>query len=84
MKKVTIEEILYVLNNTEKLAINDKNLDSNLPEMGMDSITFIQVIVSLEETFGCEIPDHKLLITEMDTVRKMFTTLCDLYNDDVR
>ena len=79
MKNVTIEEILHVLNKTEKLEIDNNHLDDNLPELGMDSITFIQVIVALEEAFDCEIPDHKLLISEMDTARKMYATLCDLY-----
>ena len=37
----------------------------------MDSITFIRIIVELEELFEIEIPDEKLLITEMSTIRKM-------------
>ena len=45
----------------------------------MDSITFIQIIVKLEETFDCEIPDSKLLISEMDTVQKIFDVLQELY-----
>lgn len=41
----------------------------------MDSITFIRIIVSLEEEFECETPDSKLLLTEMNTVYKMFEVL---------
>ena len=47
----------------------------------MDSITFIQVVVALEEAFECEIPDEKLLITEMDTVQKMVDVLQSVYDN---
>ena len=52
-----------------------EQLEDSLPELGMDSITFIQIVVALEEEFECEIPDEKLLITEMDTVQKMLDVL---------
>ena len=45
-------------------------LDSNLTDLGMDSFAFIQIIVAIEEEFECEIPDTKLLIMEMDTLKK--------------
>lgn len=41
----------------------------------MDSIKFIQIIVSLEEAFECEIPDEKLLLAEMNSVNKMLEVL---------
>ena len=47
----------------------------------MDPISFIQIIVAWEEEFDCEIPDEKLLITEMDTVQKMIGVLQALYDD---
>ena len=49
--------------------------------MGMDSITFIQIVVALEEEFECEIPDEKLLITEMDTVQKIVDVLQSIYDN---
>ena len=79
MKEVTINRILDVINEFENIEINDKQLDEKLSELGMDSITFIQIIVKLEETFDCEIPDSKLLISEMNTVHKMFDVLQELY-----
>lgn len=63
----------------DNIAISSKQLDENLPNLGMDSISFIQIIVGLEEAFDCEIPDSKLLISEMDTVQKMFDVLQELY-----
>lgn len=79
MKAVSVADILNVINNSEKLDISEEQLDEKLPDLGMDSITFIQIIVGLEEVFDCEIPDSKLLISEMDTVQKMFNVLQELY-----
>lgn len=60
------------IENIEKaIVINSTQLDDDLAELGMDSITFIHIIVALEELFEIEIPDEKLLITEMSTIRKM-------------
>ena len=81
MNTVTIENVLEVVNSAEKFEITIEQLDENLPDLGMDSITFIQIIVALEERFECEIPDEKLLITEMDTVQKMIDVLQALYDD---
>lgn len=79
MREVTIKEILDVINESDNLNISEEQLTKNLAELGMDSITFIQIIVKLEEVFDCEIPDSKLLLSEMDTVQKMFDVLEELY-----
>lgn len=79
MKTVTSEKVLMIVNSAEGLEISMEQLNENLTDMGMDSITFIQIIVGLEEAFDCEIPDSKLLITEMDTVQKMINVLKELY-----
>lgn len=81
MKEVTIKGILEIINKFENLDINEDKVEENLPNLGMDSITFIQIIVGLEEAFDCEVPDSKLLITEMDTVQKMFDVLHELYKE---
>lgn len=81
MKEVTIEGVLAVINESENLEISKDQLEDNLTDCGMDSITFIQIIVAIEEAFECEIPDSKLLLTEMDTVQKMIDVLQELYND---
>lgn len=81
MKEVTIEGVLAIINDSENLKNNKEQLEVNLQDLGMDSITFIQIIVGLEEAFDCEIPDEKLLITEMDTVQKMIDVLESLYDE---
>lgn len=78
-----IEKVLNIINASSNFKITYEQLDENLVTLGMDSMTFIQIIVGLEETFDCEIPDSKLLVSEMDTVRKMadiLQTLCDERN----
>lgn len=82
MNTISAENVLRVLNevlNDQDVTIEQVNDD--LTKMGMDSIRFIQIIVSLEDAFNCEIPDSKLLITEMDTVQKMVDVLQELSKD---
>ena len=79
MKEVTVEGILRVVNSLDNIGVSTEQLDESLPNLGMDSISFIQIVVGLEETFDCEIPDSKLLISEMDTIRKILDVLQELY-----
>ncbi|PWL98725.1 MAG: hypothetical protein DBY04_03500 [Clostridiales bacterium] len=79
MRQVQIEKIIEVVNKTENVKIDLNQIDENLVDKGMDSITFIQIIVGLEEMFDCEIPDSKLLISEMDSVKKIFDVLENLH-----
>ena len=41
----------------------------------MDSIDFIQIVVSLETKFECEIPESKFSIGELNTINKMLDIL---------
>lgn len=66
------DKILEIINaNIESADIQIEQADEDLSLIGMDSITFIKIVVALEETFEIEIPDEKLLITEMGTINKM-------------
>ena len=78
MKEIKLMDVINVINKSENLKLSASQSEDNLSELGMDSITFIQIIVGLEEAFDCEIPDSKLLITEMDTVQKMFEVLREI------
>ncbi|MBQ6171865.1 MAG: acyl carrier protein [Clostridia bacterium] len=79
MKEVSTAFVLDIINRSDKIEVSQEQLKDSLPELGMDSITFIQIVVALEEEFECEIPDEKLLITEMDTVQKMLDVLQSIY-----
>ena len=78
MKAISVEGVLRVINSLDNIEVSCEQLDESLPDLGMDSISFIQIVVGLEEAFNCEIPDSKLLITEMDTVQKMYDVLREI------
>ncbi len=78
MKEISVEGVLRVINSLDNIEVSCEQLDESLPDLGMDSISFIQIVVGLEEAFDCEIPDSKLLISEMDTVQKMLDVLQEL------
>ena len=72
MREDILDKVLKVLNaNLENTEITSEQIDEDLSALGMDSITFIRVIVVLEEAFDIEIPDEYLLLTEMNTISKM-------------
>ena len=65
-------KILKIINsNIEDVKIQPEQADEELFLIILDSIKFIQIMVALEDAFEIEIPDEKLLITEMGTLNKM-------------
>ena len=82
MQQVTIETVLPIINASIKdVELTVENLNDNLTEFGVDSIAFIQIVVALEEILGCEIPDSKLILSEMDTINKLMEVLKSLYDE---
>ena len=82
MKEINTNKVIDILNvNIKNAEITSDKLDQSLIELGMESIIFVQIIVAIEEEFECEIPDSKLLITEMDTVEKIMNVLQTLYDE---
>lgn len=57
------------------LSISENQFDEDLTVLGMDSISFIRLVVNLEDEFKCEISDSQLLISEMNTVNKIVSVL---------
>ena len=79
MKEILFDKIREIINSClENVEIFEDMMNEDLTKMGMDSITFIRIIVALEEEFECEVPDSKLLNTEMNTVAKMIQVLKDI------
>ena len=58
-----------IINLTEP--IEDISIDTNLQNIGMDSITFVRVVVEIENKFRIEFPDDKLIITEAGTINQL-------------
>ena len=82
MKVIDVNKVVEILNaSIENAELSSDKVAADLTELGMDSIAFVQIIVAIEEEFECEIPDSKLLITEMDTVEKIMNALQALYDE---
>lgn len=60
-----------VIENIEKLEIN---AETNFQDIGMSSISFLTIIVKIEEKFKIEFPNEKLLISKAGTIKN----LCDI------
>ena len=71
----TRERLLQIINENIETQITMEQSDKDLTEVGVDSIAFIRIIVAIEETFECEIPDSKLMISEMNTMGKMWEVI---------
>ena len=63
--------------NIETEEAQNATADADLSTIGMDSITFIRIVVALEEAFEIEVPDEYLLMAEMNTVEKMASIVAD-------
>ncbi len=82
---ISVEERIIQIINASLKEKNEKftllsldQSDQELSQHGMDSITFIRIIVKLEESFTIQIPDEKLLITEMGTVGKIIKVILSI------
>lgn len=83
MKLISQTEFLNILNTyITTMDLSDHDMNLNLVELGMDSVAFIQIIVAIEEKIGCEIPDEKLVMYEMNTAQKIYNLLQELYRKE--
>ena len=54
------------------LNLDDDNLyEQSLTNNGMESISFVHIIIELEEQFEIEIPDELLIRSELDTIQRI-------------
>jgi len=61
-----------IANNLKELGINISDTDSNfLLENNIDSITFVEAILDLEEEFSILVPEDYLLMENLNTVEKI-------------
>ena len=81
---VSTEKVLRIINIILDSPLIQEHIDSDLSTLGIDSITFIRLIVALEEAFEVEIPDEYLLMTQLNTVRKIQQVLSDLINPSAK
>lgn len=69
LDKVNLDEDIVF----REITLQQENDD--LTQFGIDSITFIHIIIALEEELGIEIPDDFLLLPKLNTIKKMVKVL---------
>ena len=81
MKKPDKERIIKIINDLYEGQLSENMQSDNYSEwlQSIDSIKFIQMVVEIEEEFECEIPDEKLLISEMNSVEKIMNILQEIF-----
>lgn len=57
--------------NLDETVFSNITIDTDLSSVGIDSITFIKIIVALESEFNFEFEDEMLLITAFPTIKSM-------------
>lgn len=60
-----------IVSNLDAKVLDNVSLNMNFASVGLDSITFIKVIVALEGEFNFEFDDEMLLITAFPTIKSM-------------
>jgi len=85
MKELTEQIIIDIVNSTQKeTVLFEHNKHLTFQMLSIESISFIRIIIALEEHFDCEFPDSKLIYSEMDSVEKIFKTLKEVLNDKTK
>lgn len=76
MDIVILERICQIINlNIESGELSINQIDEDLFSIGMSSIDYIRIVVALEEEFECQIPNSKLLLSEMNTMSKIYQVI---------
>ena len=70
--EITIRDIIAKsITTTESIDLYD--MDADLQNIGMNSLTFINIIVEIENQFDIEIPEDNLIADEIGTIKKLCT-----------
>ena len=68
------EQIIAVIAsalNIEPEQINSISVDENLNRVGVDSVNFIEIIISLEDKLHIVFDDEELLLDNLNTLNKL-------------
>ncbi len=75
------EKILQILKETN-IHVDDIDADF-ITENNIDSITFIEIILSIEEMFSILVPDEYLIMEKSNTVAKIAAFVEKVLKEDV-
>lgn len=71
-----IKKVMKVLHESG-IIVNDINADY-ITDNNVDSVTFIETIVNLEEEFDVLVPDEYLVMERVDTVQKIADVITEV------
>lgn len=71
-----IERVMKVLHESG-IVVSDVNADY-ITDNNVDSVTFIETIVNLEEEFEVLVPDEYLVMDRIDTVQKITDVITEV------
>ena len=85
MKRVvSVSEILDIINPIlEDRVLTEQEINEDLQSLGLTSVTFVMMVVELEDTFGIEMPDEYLLFTRLPSVAVVYEVINSLVNNEV-
>lgn len=70
MEEKLREIVARVLELSEEQA-EDLDRDTDLMELGLDSMTCVEVVVNLEDEFGITVEEEDLLVENMSTIARL-------------
>lgn len=66
--------IKHINSQFDKISINQKNLNDDLEDIGVDSLTFIEIIVYLEKYYNLEMPENLLIPSKFSSIFSIIKT----------
>lgn len=70
-----MEKELKLLLNELDIDTEDVGVETNLNEIGVDSIVMMQFIVLIEEKYGIEIEDNDIIEDNWKSISKIISTI---------
>lgn len=65
-------KLLEIIKKTASIQINsDKYQNKDFRDMGIDSLTFVSIIIEIEIEYGIEFPEEKMSYKDAGTLEKL-------------
>ncbi|EMS70587.1 acyl carrier protein [Ruminiclostridium cellobioparum] len=75
-----IENIILNVLKIQPEIIKELSPDETLNRIGVDSVNFIEIVISLEEEFNIAFEDDELLLQNLNTVNKLKSVISNKLN----
>ncbi len=75
-----IENIILTVLKIDPEIIKELSPDESLNRIGVDSVNFIEIVISLEEEFNIAFEDDELLLQNLNTINKLKNIISNKLN----